>query len=342
MENEEESKKCNRFCHRLMVACGKRRKLSVLQKGDISVKKYLIVLCLLLLCGCSAPQEAWIYLEEEAVALAETPPAVSLGLVPQQGSQVKQNDRAAIDWSNTAEGYVMVRVARDSGRRWKALVKGPATTYTYNLTPEQWTVFPLSDGSGDYQIGVYENISGTKYAVALAHTCTVQLKDAFAPFLYPNQYVNYDKAPNTVAKAVELTAQSATALDKVAQVYDFVIKTLTYDRELAQTVTSGYLPDLEAVLEKKSGICFDYAALMAGMLRSQGVPCKLVVGYAGTVYHAWISVWTAEQGWIDKAIWFNGSTWQRMDPTFASGGKNSASILQYIGDGTNYTAKYFY
>ena len=50
------------------------------------------------------------------------------------------------------------------------------------------------------------------------------------------------------------------------------------------------------LLEKKSGICFDYAALMTGMLRSQGVPCKLVVGYAGTVYHAWISVWTAEHG----------------------------------------------
>ncbi|WP_365328385.1 transglutaminase domain-containing protein [uncultured Oscillibacter sp.] len=31
------------------------------------------------------------------------------------------------------------------------------------------------------------------------------------------------------------------------------------------------------------------------MLRSLGVPCKLVVGYAATskpAYHTWISVWT--------------------------------------------------
>ena len=41
-------------------------------------------------------------------------------------------------------------------------------------------------------------------------------------------------------------------------------------------------------------------------------------------------------------IYFDGSKWQRMDPTFASSAGNSDSILQYIGDGTNYTAKYFY
>ena len=81
---------------------------------------------------------------------------------------------------------------------------------------------------------------------------------------------------------------------------------------------------------------------MVGMLRSQNVPCKLVVGYAGTQYHAWVSVWTAEDGWIDGVIYFDGTTWQRMDPTLASGSNSSQAILQYIGDGSNYTAKYFY
>jgi len=117
---------------------------------------------------------------------------------------------------------------------------------------------------------------------------------------------------------------------------------MTYDRELARTVKSGYVPVLDTVLEKKSGICFDYASLMTGMLRSQGVPCKLVVGYAGKTYHAWISVYTEASGWVDGAVFFDGKTWQRMDPTFASSGKGSAAILQYIGDGSNYTAKYFY
>ena len=126
------------------------------------------------------------------------------------------------------------------------------------------------------------------------------------------------------------------------KVYNFVVGNLTYDKEKAATVQSGYLPVLDTVLAEKKGICFDYAALMAGMLRSQGVPCKLVVGYAGTAYHAWISVWSEATGWVDGAIFFDGTTWQRMDPTFASTGRQSQAIMQYIGDGTNYTVKYLY
>ena len=67
-----------------------------------------------------------------------------------------------------------------------------------------------------------------------------------------------------------------------------------------------------------------------------------MVGYAGTAYHAWISVWSDESGWVEGVIYFDGTTWQRMDPTFASSANQSASIMQYIGDGTNYTVKYLY
>jgi len=31
-----------------------------------------------------------------------------------------------------------------------------------------------------------------------------------------------------------------------------------------------------------------------------------------------------------------------MDPTFASSGGGSSDIIDYIGDGSNYTPKYFY
>ena len=128
----------------------------------------------------------------------------------------------------------------------------------------------------------------------------------------------------------------------MAAIYDYVVKNLSYDYQKAATVKSGYLPVLDTVLAEKKGICFDYAALMAGMVRSLGIPCKLVVGYAGSAYHAWISIWTEESGWVDNVIFFNGTSWQRMDPTFASSGKQSASIMAYIGDGKNYTTKYLY
>jgi transglutaminase/protease-like cytokinesis protein 3 len=116
---------------------------------------------------------------------------------------------------------------------------------------------------------------------------------------------------------------------------------LEYDHEKAATVQSGYLPVLDEVLAQGKGICFDYAAVMTAMLRAQEVPCKLVVGYAGDIYHAWVSVWTEEHGWVDGAILFDGKVWKRMDPTFASSGQRSDEIMDFIENG-NYTVKYLY
>lgn len=271
------------------------------------------------------------------------PPAIIHTVtVEASGVLTKSEGGAEIDYSNTKDGYVMVRYTLQTQQRLKVMIKGNTTTYTYNLTPGQWTAFPLSDENGRYQIGVYQNVSGAKYAAVASLSIDVTMTDEFAPFLHSNQYVDFDAAPNAVTKAAQLTQGIQDPLKKVEKIYDFVVQSLTYDKELAATVKSGYLPILDEVLASRKGICFDYAALMTGMLRSQGVPTKLVVGYAGEVYHAWISVWSESNGWVDGVIWFDGSSWQRMDPTFASSGGSGSDILSYIGNGANYTAKYFY
>ncbi len=281
--------------------------------------------------------------EEEAAALAALPlPPVPVVLeTDAPGILEERSDEAVIDYSNTTDGYVMAQFLAPSETRLKVLVRGPTTTYSYNLPQSQWTVFPLSDGNGTYQIGIYQNVSGTRYATVLSVTCQVELADEFAPFLRPNQYVNYADAAQTLETASKLMTGLEHPLDKVAVVYDYVVSSLSYDYDKAATVKSGYLPDLDLVLETKKGICFDYAALMTAMLRSQGVPCKLVVGYAGATYHAWISVWTDETGWVDGAIFFDGHIWKRMDPTFASSGNRSEEIMDFIENG-KYTVKYLY
>jgi transglutaminase-like putative cysteine protease len=215
--------------------------------------------------------------------------------------------------------------------------------YTYTLkTNGDFEVYPLSDGNGGYTVSVYEQIEGTKYSTANSVTFNVLLNDEFAPFIRPNQYVNYKTDSKTVAKAAELIANAGGLPNQISAIYNFVINNLTYDRELAANVKSGYLPDVDLILEKGKGICFDYAAVMTSMLRSQGIPTKLVVGYAGQAYHAWISVYSDETGWINNAIFFDGKQWKLMDPTFASTGNQSATVMNYIGDGTNYTSKFLY
>ena len=320
----------------------------------ILIRLLSLALCLLTLAGCAqtAPiEDGYVmktplnstHLKDESTALIESPAPVITVLKPEaSGKLTKKTSKAVIDYSNTADGYVMAQYTAQTVKKIKAQVTGPTTTYTYNLTAGQWATFPLSDGNGNYKVTIYENTTGTKYAAVVSVKFSTKLADEFAPFLRPNQYVDYTDAVNTLAKAAELTRDMTEPLDMVAAVYDYVVTTFTYDNVKAATVKSGYLPVLDSALEAKTGICFDYAAVMTGMLRSRGVPCKLVVGYAGKTYHAWISVWSDTEGWIDGAVFFNGETWQRMDPTYASSGNRSTAIMTYIGNEKNYTAKYLY
>lgn len=280
--------------------------------------------------------------QEAAILEAPAEPAIPDILEPvASGQLVQETEQVIIDYSNTADGYVMVFFKGETSKRLKVQIKS-GTTYTYNLPQQQWTVFPLSDGNGYYQFKVFINTSGSQYSLLTAVEQEVTLADEFAPFLRPNQYVDYSAASKAVETAWEITKDIVNPLGKVEAVYNFVVKELTYDNQKAATVQSGYIPVLDSVLEEKKGICFDYASLMTGMLRSQGIPCKMVFGYTGGAYHAWISVWTEDTGWVDGVIFFDGIAWQRLDPTFASYDNQSDRIMRYIGDGTNYSEKYFY
>ena len=321
------------------------------------MKKVVSLLLVLLLCGCAEktavppatqPTEEILVQDVidpslEAAAMTQPPPPpVPVVLETQAPGIVDfRCEEAVVDVSNAQDGYIMVQYLQETDRRLKVLLQGPTTRYSYNLTPGEWTVLPLSDGNGKYEAGVYINVEGKKYATVMTADFSAEMTDEFAPFLRPNQYVNYTEATNALALGLEITQGIDDALHKVAAVYDYVISNFSYDYERAETVKSGYLPDLDAVLAEKKGICFDYGALMTAMLRSQEIPCKLVVGYAGKTYHAWISVWTEEEGWIDGAIFFNGSVWHRMDPTFASSGAGDPEIMDFIQNG-NYTVKYLY
>lgn len=65
------------------------------------------------------------------------------------------------------------------------------------------------------------------------------------------------------------------------------------------------------------------------------------VGYAKVAYHAWISVYTRETGWLNGIISFDGKTWTLMDPTFGANSSESA-LKKFIGDGSNYTLQKLY
>ena len=219
-------------------------------------------------------------------------------------------DILTIDISNTDQGYIMARYS-GSADKVNIQVTGPdSVAYKYFLTPsDSFTAFPLTCGNGTYQVDGYEHVKDNKYSVLFRETVDVQLKNDLLPFLYASQYVNFTKDSLAVSTAEEVVADASSDLDAVSDIYHYVITHVTYDEEKATNVSASYLPDIDETLKTGTGICFDYASLTSAMLRSQNIPAKLEIGYAGDIYHAWISVYTEETGWIDRLIEFSEDGW---------------------------------
>ena len=263
-------------------------------------------------------------------------------LAPEAGGRdILGEGELTVDLTNSSDGYLFVKSTGEIEDIKIQLSCNDSLTYTY-IIPKGDSVIPLSMGDGKYSIVAYESMGEPGlYATKFAGDIDVSMPDPFLPFLYPNCYVKFDINSDVVALGKELAAGKQSDIEVIASVYDYVVKNITYDHERAETVKPDYVPNVDDVLKEKKGICFDYAALMAAMLRSQRIPTRLEFGYAGDAYHAWITTYIEDVGWINGIIKFDGVDWTLMDPTFAANA-GTKEIKSFIGDGSNYTTKYTY
>jgi hypothetical protein len=209
-----------------------------------------------LLTGCASGGAKLDYgtveIDPEQIPLYDKPELSTVFEPTADGVNVYSNAKVVIDASNTAQGYVMIKYTGSNPKIKVQIKKTGSTTYTYTLNARSaYEVFPLTDGDGAYSVKVYENKSGTTYTTAMSKSIDVVLADEFLPFLYPNQYVNFNKDSDVVALAEELCADSETDLDSVKTIFNYVVSNFTYDKQKARTVTSGYLPEVDQVLEDK-------------------------------------------------------------------------------------------
>ncbi len=258
------------------------------------------------------------------------------------GASAFSCDKGNVDYSNAAEGYISAYYGGSASKA-KLLILFGDVTYNYDVKPGVTEYFPLSCGNGSYTVKFYENIEGQRYAGLLEGTFEAKLNSATAPFTYSNQYVYYTKKSSCVKKAAEACAGKTDKIEKLAAIFKWITDNITYDYDLAATVQSGYVPDPDSVLKKKSGICFDYSSLFAAMARSQGIPTRLVIGYAATdIYHAWNEVYTEQTGWISPELLLKNKGYNIVDSTFYASAQDKESISEYISDGSNYYSIYYY
>lgn len=309
---------------------------------------------LLVLSACGGGGEA---APSVAAAAASTPtatqsasdgttagPSFSLpsevALSPSSLTAADATEVGTIDTSTAAQGYVTV-CAKGTARLKFQVVSGEMS-YNYDIPLDGTPItVPLNMGNGAYSLHVMQNTSGSNYVELSSEKIDVSLESEFAPFLRPNMFCNYDASSACVKQAYDLVANAANEGDALQAVCDYITSHVTYDHDKAEKLatTSGYVPNPDETLSTGKGICFDYASLGAAMLRSVGIPCRVVTGYVSPddIYHAWIVVyidgsWRSAQFSVDK------ETWTRIDLTFAAASDES----QYIGDGKSYTERYTY
>ena len=292
----------------------------------------LILIPVLLFTGCgssgSDPDEPPVYSPLQ-VLVPEAPGKKTLGTSP-----------LVLDISDTDQGYLTAVSDSTDQMMNVQLTAEDGVVYSYFISPGESAVIPFSSGSSTYQVSCYQQISDSQYAALYADTLEIKLANEFLPFLYPNQYVNFTPDSEASKLALSMVSEDTSDIDALQTIYNYVVSHVTYDYDLADTVASGYLPDVDETLQTGKGICFDYAALTTAMLRSCDIPCKLQIGYAGDIKHAWINVYIRSRGWVDKAVEFSGDSWSRMDPTCDSNSEDKDTIQEYIGDNNNYTVQF--
>jgi transglutaminase-like putative cysteine protease len=111
--------------------------------------------------------------------------------------------------------------------------------------------------------------------------------------------------------AARLVEGQDTVYERVIKVQEYVRQSVPYDLESGPPESDQDVVDY-FLFEANSGFCTYYASAMAVLLRIEGIPARLVTGYApgvfmpeqgnfevtGDLAHAWVEVYFPGYGWI--------------------------------------------
>ena len=210
----------------------------------------------------------------------------------------------AADYFNTSDiSSGIIHITYNGGGKTKVMIQKGNAKYTYDINSSGKTEnYPLQLGNGTYKVSLLANTSGTSYKLISSKNIDLKLKDANSVFLTSIQNINWNVDSKAVAKAVELTKDSKTLEEKAKVLWSYMVKNNSYDYAKLAKLSTGYVPVIDQTLADKKGICYDFSALYAAMLRSQGTPAKLIKGYApknASGYHAWNEVYDVSQSkWV--------------------------------------------
>lgn len=195
-------------------------------------------------------------------------------------------------------------------------------SYNYSINKEvQFEILPLPMGAGSYDVTCGYKTDKKTLRVLGRTQVTVESSDDV--FLNPNYMCYYNDSSECVLLANSLCSGIYEDEIVVDTIVKYLAETLKYGKGLTSTELSSRDPD--QILSDGYGVCADFSSLAAAMLRSQGIPTKIVWGYNGTLYHAW------------NECFLNGE-WVLIDLTYM----NQCSDYGYSNPGVEYAVYKYY
>ena len=203
-----------------------------------------------------------------------------------------ENGSVTLNTNLADKGIVGIQADVESEQKLKVKVALEEQTVYYDIQPGEMIKVPMQFGDGDYRVELFQNISGSEYAGLYGEDVDISMEDTNDPFLYSSEIVNFEDSAESYPLAEQLAQGTTTEMERLQAYYGYVTQNITYDYDKINHIDSTYIPNIDDVLQSKKGICYDYAAVLASLLREAGIPAKLVMGYRSDMeeYHAWNQV----------------------------------------------------
>lgn len=207
-------------------------------------------------------------------------------------------DAASLVKGNRQAGTVTVKTPDTPlkrGERHIVQLRKGDDAYSFPLSGRTTTV-PNPLGNGVLQVAV---VTGKTGAWRLTERATVTLHAKSATQALQQDVLTPGLAGNHVAYQRDHQFkgwQSWSHDRRVREVHRYVTRTFRYDHALRADTPDWYVPDYKRFMVTRKGICYDMASLTGSLLRSMGVPTRLVMGdVRGFGYHAWNEVYVGKR-----------------------------------------------
>lgn len=188
---------------------------------------------------------------------------------------------------NTAnKGYISIKYLNPH-KKYKIIIEKDNQSYIYDFFANNiFYSYPLQMGDGNYIVKLMVQLYKNTYTCIEYIEFQISINNN-SVFLAPITMINWKEIEEEAGKIV---INSDSDFEKIKDIYLYVIKNVKYRRKI---ITTRYIPSAFKTLNKKNGMCYDFASLTAALYRAVGIPTKLVKGYCDNVkeYHAWNEVW---------------------------------------------------